>query len=170
MNTIKPFTSCHQQRGVFLLEALIAILIFAFGILGIVAMGASAISAQSDAQYRSEAASYASELVGQMWMAADRTNADTLRDSLVSFTHKKAGEPKACKFSDSASANPVVSDWIARITGAKGLPGSSVEGSARQQVVVTNNADGAFQVTITICWQSPADAHHRRLTHVAFIS
>lgn len=169
MDTVKR-TQLRHQRGVFLLEALIAILIFAFGILGIVAMGASAINAQSDAQYRSEAASYASELIGQMWAAADRSDATSFKSSLESFTHKKAGEPKTCKFSDSPSTNPIVNDWIARITGAKGLPGSVGSEGARQQVVVTTTADGVHQVVITICWQSPADNFYRRLTHVAFIN
>ncbi len=163
-----------RQHGVFLLEALIAILIFAFGILGIVAMGASAINAQSDAQYRSEAASYASELVGQMWMAVDRTNATTFTNSLNAFSHMATGAPADCAFSGSASSNAVVQDWVSRITTIsatnKGLPGATGPNGARQQVVVTTNADGVHQVTITICWQSPADSFHRRLTHVAFIN
>lgn len=163
-----------RQRGVFLLEALIAILIFAFGILGIVAMGASAINAQSDAQYRSEAASYASELVGQMWMAADRTNAATFTSSLNAFSHMATGTPASCTFSGSASSNAVVQDWVTRITtisaANKGLPWVKSTDGAPQQVVVTTNADGVHQVTITLCWQSPSDNFQRRLTHVAFIN
>ena len=46
----------HRQRGMFLLEALVGILIFSIGILALVAMQATAITAQADAQYRVEAA------------------------------------------------------------------------------------------------------------------
>ena len=49
----------RAQRGVFLIEALLAILIFSLGILTLVAIQTTAISAQSDAQYRSEAANLA---------------------------------------------------------------------------------------------------------------
>ena len=45
-----------SQAGFFMLEALVAILIFSLGILGLVAMGSVAINAQNDAQYRTEAA------------------------------------------------------------------------------------------------------------------
>ena len=46
----------QAQRGVFLIEALIAILIFSLGILGMVAMAGSAMSAQTDARFRTDAA------------------------------------------------------------------------------------------------------------------
>ena len=55
------------QRGGFLLEALIAILIFSFGILGIVGLQAQAIRHVNDAQYRSEAIYLANSLVSSMW-------------------------------------------------------------------------------------------------------
>lgn len=61
-----------QQSGVMLLEALIAILIFSLGILGVVGMQASAVNASRDAKYRSDAGLLANELIGQMW-ASDRT-------------------------------------------------------------------------------------------------
>lgn len=167
--------STNRQQGVFLLEALIALLIFAFGILGIVAMGAAAINAQTDAQYRSEAASYASEIVGQMWMAADRTNATAMTTSLNAFSHQPSGDPATCSFSGTASANTVVTSWVNRITTVsatnKGLPGSTTAGTTnRQQIVISTNADGVHQAQVTICWQSPSDAVARRLTQIALIN
>jgi len=68
-----------QQSGVMLLEALIAILIFSLGILGIVGMQASAVNASRDAKYRSDAGMLANELIGQMW-SGDRIGT-TLRDN-----------------------------------------------------------------------------------------
>lgn len=61
-----------KQSGVMLLEALIAILIFSLGILGVVGMQASAVKANRDAKYRADAGLLANELVGQM-MSGDRT-------------------------------------------------------------------------------------------------
>ena len=43
---------------------MVAILIFALGILGLVAMGGTAVTTQSDAQYRTEASSLADAIAG----------------------------------------------------------------------------------------------------------
>ena len=56
-----------DQRGVALLEALIAILIFSFGVLGLIAILAGSIRATNDARYRAEAANLAQGLIGAMW-------------------------------------------------------------------------------------------------------
>ncbi len=59
----------NSQKGVMLLEALIAILIFSMGILAIVGLQASSIKLASDAKYRSDASLLANRLIGQMWLA-----------------------------------------------------------------------------------------------------
>jgi type IV pilus assembly protein PilV len=56
------------QRGSFMLEALIAILIVALGILGTVGLYARSIQNVDDAKFRGEAALLANTLVGQMWV------------------------------------------------------------------------------------------------------
>lgn len=58
-----------NQKGVLLLEALIAILIFSIGILAIIGLQVSSIKMSSDAKYRSDANLLATQLVGSMWMA-----------------------------------------------------------------------------------------------------
>src|SRR5258708_13754033 len=56
-----------SERGVMLIEALVAILIFSIGILAVVGMQAVAIKDVTSAKYRSEAAFLAQELLAQMW-------------------------------------------------------------------------------------------------------
>lgn len=58
-----------RQRGVMLLEALVAILIFSIGILAIVGLQANSIKLSNDAKYRSDASFLANQLIGEMWMA-----------------------------------------------------------------------------------------------------
>ena len=58
------------QAGRALLEALIAILIFSFGVLGLVGILAGSIRATNDARYRAEAANLAQALIGDMWSTA----------------------------------------------------------------------------------------------------
>ncbi len=59
-----------MQQGFMLIEALVALLIFAFGVLGLVGMQASMTKAQSTAKYRADAAFLAQQLVGTMWSEA----------------------------------------------------------------------------------------------------
>ena len=62
MRTVKP------QAGVMLIEALIGILIFSIGILALLGMQGTAMKNTADARYRSEAAYFASQIIGQMWV------------------------------------------------------------------------------------------------------
>ena len=58
----------QPQTGAYLLEALIGILIFSFGILGIVGLQAQAIRVTNDAELRAEAIYLANALISQMWI------------------------------------------------------------------------------------------------------
>ncbi len=64
--------SQSAQRGVVLIEALVAILIFSVGILAIVGLQANMIKNTAEAKYRSEASYIAQARIGQMW--ADPAN------------------------------------------------------------------------------------------------
>jgi type IV pilus assembly protein PilV len=57
-----------------LMEVLIALLIFALGVLGLVGLQANAIKQSSQAKYRADATLLANELTGQMWVS-DRSTA-----------------------------------------------------------------------------------------------
>ena len=57
----------NGTRGVALVETLVAILIFAVGVLGLVGMQASMMRAQGAGKYRADAANLASEVIGLMW-------------------------------------------------------------------------------------------------------
>jgi len=56
-----------RQHGSYLLEALIAILIFSFGILGLIGLLGSSIRVTNDARYRSEASNLAGAMIADMW-------------------------------------------------------------------------------------------------------
>ena len=62
-----PLTFRHTQSGGFLLEALIGVLIFSFGILGIVGLQAQSLRHTGDAEYRAEATYLANSLISKMW-------------------------------------------------------------------------------------------------------
>ena len=84
-----------------LIEALVAVLIFAFGVLGIVGLQASMTKAQTQSKSRADASLLAQQLVGTMW--TDTAN-------LAQYSTITA----AC------AAYPRCSEWVARV--AAGLP------------------------------------------------
>jgi type IV pilus assembly protein PilV len=129
----------NTQAGATLLEVLIALLLFAFGILGLLGMQAVASQLTGEAKYRAEAAMYADQLIGQMW--AD--NAANLANDYAS-----------------ANVQPKFVVWRDQIQAAStGLPGTT----GANAPTVTVDADNV--VTITIFWQAPTEAApHRHVT------
>ena len=144
-----------SQSGMMLIEALIAILIFSLGILGMVAMGSVAIAAQSDSQYRTEAANYANEIASRI--ALDMAQTSYNGPALLNYAHQPANGGY-CSFTGAPSGQQVVTDWVNRVAGVTdpklGLPGASV---TSQQITVDQTPGVGFnRVTITICWQPPS--------------
>lgn len=168
-------TMRKQQRGVFLIEALMGILIFSLGILTLVAMQTAAVSAQSDAQYRIEASNLADEILGEIWLNVDRSNPaaapipPNLQTSLLTFQHHSAGAISSCNFTgaDANDAGGLVVAWANKIKGAGGLPGAS---DTTQQITVSNAGGGFNQVSVTLCWQAPLDTSFHRHTVVTFVN
>lgn len=129
------------QTGVVLLEVLIAVLIFAFGILGIVGLQATSIKQVTDAKFRMEATLLSNQLIANMW-TSDRTT-----------TYLQTNF-------DSRNSNPVgYTDW--KSTTAGKLPGIN---TYPPEVTVDNEGI----VTVTIQWLAPNDppgsAPHKHIT------
>jgi type IV pilus assembly protein PilV len=59
------------QRGVVLLEALVAILLFSMGVLAVAGLQGTMIKNTSDSKSRSEASYIAQQKIGQMWADPD---------------------------------------------------------------------------------------------------
>lgn len=99
----KQVHECNRprQQGVALLEALIAILIFSFGVLGIVGLQATMVTNTTDAKYRADASYIAQQRIGQMWadpanavgyLEADTDISDRLPGGLRTVTQPVAGQ------------------------------------------------------------------------------
>ena len=106
-------------RGVSLIEALIAILIFAFGVLGMVGLQASMTRAQTSSKFRADAATLASEVIGLMWID---------RGQLANYATANCSNHDPCL------------DWKNKV--AKLLPGSTV-------AVAADGSTGAVDITLT---------------------
>jgi len=170
-----PRRAAPSQGGLFLIEAMVAILIFALGILGLVAMGGTAVSSQSDAQYRTEASSLADAIAGEIALGIDRTSEATKQATLANYAHKPSPVPTTvpapCSFTGApinGVAHPGVQALLDRANsgGPLGMPGAT---AANQQIFI--DAVGNFnRVVITLCWKTAADAAWRRHTLVTYIN
>jgi type IV pilus assembly protein PilV len=77
--SLPPRRLRRGQRGIALFEALVSILVFSFGVLGLIGLEARAINFSVDAEDRNRAALLANEIASSMWLAGTVTvNAATL--------------------------------------------------------------------------------------------
>jgi type IV pilus assembly protein PilV len=64
----RDMKNSKQQRGIALIEVLVAVLLFALGILALVGLQASMNKNVTQAKLRGEASFLANELIGRMWV------------------------------------------------------------------------------------------------------
>jgi type IV pilus assembly protein PilV len=140
----------NAQSGVMLLEALIGILIFSLGILAMVGMQAMSIRLASDARDRAEAASLASQLVGDMWLH---------RTTLADFQYPGSG-----------TVPPALTTWITQVNetlpDAAALPPIIAVGAAPPPLP----ASVGTQTTVTMQWRNPGDTAIHQFVMTAYIN
>lgn len=64
------------QEGVVLIEALVAILLFSIGVLGVAGLQAAMVKNTSESKFRADAAYLAQQNIGQLWARPDSLPAD----------------------------------------------------------------------------------------------
>jgi len=139
------------ESGVMLLEVLIALLIFALGVLGLVGLQASAIKQSGQAKYRADATLLANELVGQMWI--------TSRDfTTLSTRFKSAGSGGTDYLAWKARVNaelPGASRYPPVVTLTQVQPLDAIVGGASAPAA---GLPSSTQVTVTMYWKAPGEA------------
>jgi len=134
-----------MSRGFSLVESMVALLIFAAGVLGIARLQSAAVQQTSTSAFRTTASLLAKNLVSRMWLA-DRTPA-TLQ---ANFQNSPAGAGYTA--------------WMATVT-ASGLP------AARATVAIDSplGPGTAPRVTIQVFWKAPGDSAEHIYTEVTQI-
>lgn len=127
-----------RQGGVAMIETLVAILIFSFGILGIIGLQATSIQQVSEAKYRIDAANLADQLLGEIW-------SDDHTTSIIAAKYATGG----------GTATTGYLAWRTQVQNA--LPGAITNPPT---VTVVADAVDALRstVTVTVRWQSPGAA------------
>ena len=137
---IKLRPRAKSQRGMMLLEGLIAILIFSLGILAMVGMQAVSIGHTSQAKYRIDAAFAANKLIGRVW--ADRNARLSYANGGAGFTSWKAAD---------LDPNLPVGLTTATVTVVPIVPTPMVAGVAPFPLI-------GHRVTINIQWRLPNES------------
>ena len=121
----------RAQAGMMLLEALLGILLFSVGILGLVGLQSVSIKNTSEARFRSEAGYLANQIVGRMW--ADRPN-------LASYALTTG--------TNCSGAVPQLKDWLCQVEDS--LPGITSVAATRPTIAVDTTTN---TVTVTLHWR-----------------
>ena len=157
------------QRGMMLIESLVAIMIIVFGILGIAGLTARSVNWSGQAHYRTEAGMYASQIVQAISLKVDRSSPAALAASLLELQHQPNGNVAQCRFSGQSTEDFELGNLLSAARGGPehvlGLPGAVYAG---QQILV-NTTGGLNQVTVTLCWQAPHDAGLRNYQIQAYV-
>lgn len=136
------FKPIRRQEGVALLEALLAAVLLAIGLLGTIGLQARAYSALSDAGMRAEATIAAERLIGVMMSDAEQLD--------------------AYRLAPGGSAGPRLAPWYEATR--RSIPGARVE-----VAVAPGGAGFPTSVTIAIGWQRKSGEMANTHTVRAFI-
>ncbi len=116
-----------NQAGSILIEGLVSVAIFAFGVLALIGMQSVAIKNASQAQYRNEAGQLANQILSQIMV--DQAN--------------------TANYDDDSSGSPAKDAWLTQVQNV--LPNGT--GS----VAYVDTSTTPRQVTITLTWRSPGE-------------
>ena len=130
-----------KQTGMAILENMIAILIFSFGILGIVGLLAASMKNTASSKYRNDASMLANQIAGRMW------------------TSDKSNTSLKTNFESPSGTNFV--EWKTSV--ASVLPGVA----ANQPTI---QIDASNVATVTVRWQAPGEAAAHNYVLIARIN
>jgi type IV pilus assembly protein PilV len=135
-----------SRQGFILLDALIAVVIFSIGILGLVALQSSAIKLAGDAKYRTDAAMLADQVIAEMWA----NNAV----SRAAFVTQYTGGSGANGAAYTLWANTV--DCTSKTAATGCLPGVTANPPVITVTPIASDTNDSL-VKVTVKWQAPND-------------
>lgn len=112
---MKRISSHKMQQGMALLEALISILLFSFGVLGIIALQAKASQFSVDSEDRTRAAMLANEIVSQMWAQGSTSECSSIASATVSSRSEFSlpGSSVSCATDSASGVVTITVTWKA---------------------------------------------------------
>lgn len=139
----KPSQACGKMQGFMLVEVLVSILIFALGLVAIVALQARTMATTGDVQYRAEAMHLANAYIGEIW-AASPTFADAA-------AYETDGGGRYDDFSGKVQELPgAAAPTVTLVQGT-----AAADGTPAGDIPITS-----FLVTVDIQWTGPDGVTH----------
>lgn len=115
------------SKGFVLLEALVAILVLAFGVLGLVGLQAKMTHAQTAAKFSGDATYLATELIGAMWVdTSNLASYATSPGSLCSYARCSDWRTKVANALPAGSATVTVAGGVVTITLSWRMPNEGI--------------------------------------------
>jgi type IV pilus assembly protein PilV len=137
MKTTRHSNHARRSAGFALIEVMVAVLLFAIGILGLVGLQASMTQAQTDSKVRADAANLVDELATLMWAEVGNK---AVMANLADYT------------TSGCVSNARCGAWLSKV--GKALPGGTLS-----DLAVTNTAntydENHGSVTVTLTWKLP---------------
>jgi type IV pilus assembly protein PilV len=134
----------NKQRGMALLEGLIALLIFSIGIIGLMGLQAAAIGNLTDSKLRVDASFLANQIIGHIWSERDNAAQYHYNNTAASANCDPAAPP--------SGVNATVCNWLQNVRIM--LPDAA---NQLQEIAVTNVATGVNDIQVIVRWRSPRD-------------
>ena len=141
-----------RQMGYMLFEAMVSLLVFSIGVLGILGMVLVAVQNNTDAKYRIDASLLANELIGQMW--ADNRDPATLKANFEG---------------GGGTDGPKYTVWLNDIITNHRLPGVEAN-SPNLPIVGISTVNNTSQVDVTMSWHLPGESaphSYRAVTQIS---
>lgn len=123
-----------KQAGFSLIEGLISIALFSFGVLAIMGMQAQGIKHAGESKYRTDASFLANQLVGQMW--SDRAN-------LASYANAAYAPRASWNQNISATLPSGVGAVLVNLTQVTVTVTWQAPGQSQHRYVATTNINGS---------------------------
>lgn len=137
-------------RGFMLLEVLVALLIFALGVLGLVGLQANAVKQSGQAKYRADATLLANEMVGTMWVSNRNFAALT-----ANFGSAGGGAQYTAWKARVEATLPGAATYPPLVTFLQVNPLPALVGGGASAPAL--GLTPSNRVTITLRWKSPSD-------------
>jgi len=132
-----------QSAGFALIEVLVAVLLFAIGILGLVGLQASMMQAQTEGKVRADAANLVDELATLMW--SDMGKPANLANLIQYKTASCAGDLNC-------------NGWLTKARST--LPGANLDELSFDETIVDSSDADYGRVTVKLSWTLPNGAPH----------
>lgn len=143
-------TAVSRQRGVLLLEVLIALLIFSLGVLGLVGLQAAASKQSGQTKYRTDATLLANDIVGQMRLASH--DYGTLKTRFQS--DNGGGADYLTWKARVVNQLPGASTYAPTVTLTEVKPLDAIQAGASAPAT---GLSSSTQVTVTMHWKAPGE-------------